>query len=319
MADEFTAMGRSNVEFTGLDIEPLYSDMRGVNFKFIQHDVAVLPLPFADNTFDFVFVRDATLCLPLHNMYSGIMGDVLRILRPGGVFEFQCSDFPIRTIQRAPIPYIPDSGIYDVGAIQFSSKSENHFIQQWNERITKALLSRSLPPMPCTLVGPILVMENLVGIVSIRRAVPLEAIWWESNPDSASDNSMSARRRSIGTSSVESFASSTVPARQRGGVSNSASTHHSQRYSNRGSSTSGGSSNYPSPLTEEEKAVRYLAKLTFVQLIESMEHAIRTANNIDLGEWDNWYRELMWNWFEGRGLTGGECLEMGAWYGIKGD
>jgi hypothetical protein len=72
-----------------------------------------------------------------------------------------------------------------------------------------------------------------------------------------------------------------------------------------------------SPLNEEERAARHLAKLAFVQLIEALEGMLREHNDMDLDEWDSWYRELMWNWFDGQGLRGGECLEFGAWWGKK--
>lgn len=58
-------------------------------------------------------------------------------------------------------------------------------------------------------------------------------------------------------------------------------------------------------------------RLMFVQLIEALEPVLRDAEGMEVDEWDSWYRELMWNWFEGGGLRGGECMEFGAWYGKK--
>jgi len=177
-------------------------------------------------------------------------------------------------------------------------------------------MARDLPAVPCTLAGPSIVMEDGVTAIQFKRlALPLDTIWWESQPvDSASDTSSStcSKRRSTGSSSVESLVNSSKQVfrkRRRSG----AQSHH---YSKRRSSVSVDSCD-PSPLAEEERAVRQLAKLALAQLIEAMEPMLREANEIDLDEWDGWYRELMWNWFDGHGLRGGECLEFGAWWGRK--
>jgi len=60
-----------------------------------------------------------------------------------------------------------------------------------------------------------------------------------------------------------------------------------------------------------------LARLLLAQFIESLEVTLREDNNIHLDEWDAWYKDLMWNWFEARGLRTGECLEYGVWMGRK--
>lgn len=143
--------------------------------------------------------------------------------------------------------------------------------------------------------------DGVIGVTPRRYALPLDTIWWESEPGSESASSTtSSKRRSTGGSSVESLAGS----RRRGGAT-------------RRSSVSADSADAGSPLTEDERAVRHLGRLTFVQLIEALEPAIREACEIPIEEWDAWYREMMWSWFEGRGLRGGECLELGAWWARK--
>lgn len=237
------------------------------------------------------------------------------------------------------MPYHPGSSAYEItSTTQFSTQSENPLIMQWNDRIHKALVKRELPPVPCTLVGASFVAEEgVTAVISKRLALPLDAIWWES-PSAAADSastsesssSLSSKRRSTSGSSVESALSSSSRQYRARGASAPASSykhqHHHHRHgggggtgSNKGSSASGESSNngYPTPLTDEERAVRQLAKLIFVQLIEALEPVLREANDIDLDEWDSWYRELMWSWFENHGLRGGECIEFGAWAGRK--
>jgi hypothetical protein len=161
----------------------------------------------------------------------------------------------------------------------------------------------------------------MTEVHSKRFALPFDAVWWESpNADSTSESSssMCSNRRSTSGSSVESFGSTSKKFPRKRGASISASSYHHHHFSsNKSSSTSGDSSNFPSPLTNEERAIRYLAKLTFVQLIEALEPILREADDINLDEWDGWYRDMMRSWFENNGLRNGECMEFGAWTGRK--
>ncbi|KAF8246491.1 hypothetical protein K440DRAFT_487066, partial [Wilcoxina mikolae CBS 423.85] len=323
MADEFAKMGRSDVKFTGMDVVDVRMDMKGVDFKFVKHNLLTNPFPFEDNAFDFVFCRDMTLCYPSKKMYIDIISEILRIVKPGGLLEIQCSDYTIRTLQRSSASYAPGIGAYEItSTTQFNSNSENTFIQQWNDRITKALVKRDLPPVPCTLVGAsFLGEEGMTEVHSKRLALPFDTVWWESpNADSTSESSssMCSNRRSTSGSSMESFSSTSKQfPRKRGGSISASSYHHHHFSSNKGSSTSGDCGLYPSPLTDEERAIRHLAKLTFAQLIEALEPILREADDKNLDEWDGWYRDMMRSWFEGNGLRNGECMEFGAWTGRK--
>lgn len=91
MADEFAKMGRPDVQFVGIDLVDIHMDMQGVDFQFVKHDFVAHSLPFADGSFDFVFSRDVMMCYPAKNMYQDIVGEVLRITKPGGLIEIQCS------------------------------------------------------------------------------------------------------------------------------------------------------------------------------------------------------------------------------------
>lgn len=211
------------------------------------------------------------------------------------------ADYLIRSLQRTPAPFIPGSGAYIMTPVtQPSMSAENPFIAAWNERITKALTKYQLSPVPCAQAGPQLLEEGIIGVRSKRVALPLDEIWWESSP-----NSDDPRRK---RTSMES--TSTVDSKNR---KNSLSIH-------RRSSTSVGSNqsqSLHSPLSREEKAVRELARLTFVQLIESLEPILRETNNIAIDDWDRWYKDLMVNFFQQGGLQGGECVEFGSWWGQK--
>ncbi|KAI5816512.1 hypothetical protein BZA77DRAFT_354087 [Pyronema omphalodes] len=341
MNEDFLARGKRGTEFVGMDLmEGNQMDMRDLNWKFVKHNFLETPFPFEAESFDFVFMRDIMLGYPSKDMYSKIISEVLRIIKPGGLFEIQCNDYIIRTLSRPSTPaYIPGTSAYEItSTTQFLSVPENPFISTYNSLITSALVKRDLPPVPCTLVKASFLTEDGVSILSQRRfALPFDQIWWESTSastssgsDGSSDaDSKASKRRSTSGSSVDSFQSAGktycgAGSRKRGG-SVSASSYHHHHYSGKASSVAGsgsgsGSSNgdqFPSPLTDAELALRHLVRLLFVQLIEALEPMLRDAEGMELDEWDSWYRELMWNWFEGGGLRGGECMEFGAWYGKK--
>ncbi|KAI5789426.1 S-adenosyl-L-methionine-dependent methyltransferase [Pyronema domesticum] len=281
MNEDFIKRGKKGTEFVGMDLmEGNQMDMRDVNWKFVKHNFLETPFPFEAETFDFVFMRDIMLTYPSKDMYSGIISEVLRIIKPGGLFEIQCNDYIIRTLSRPSTPsYLPGTSSYEItSTTQFLSVPENPFISTYNTLITSALVKRDLPPVPCTLVKASFLTEDGVSILSQRRfALPFDQIWWESTtaPSSSSTG---------------------------GGDGNSdADSKASKRRSTSGSSL----------------ALRHLVRLMFVQLIEALEPVLRDAEGMEVDEWDSWYRELMWNWFEGGGLRGGECMEFGAWYGKK--
>ncbi|RPB02290.1 hypothetical protein L873DRAFT_1673836 [Choiromyces venosus 120613-1] len=302
VADSFAARGRPDVQFVGLDIVPVYPNMQGVNFTFVQHNFQNLPLPFPDGEFDYVICREISMATPVSGIYGSQITDCVRVLKPGGTLELQCSDYSIRSLQRTTVPFVPGSGAYIMTpATQFSMSAENPFLAAWNERITKVLTKYQLSPVPCTLAGPQLLMEEgIIGVHSKRVALPLDEIWWESSP-----NSDGPRRK---RTSIES--TGTVDSKNR---KDSLSVH-------RRSSTSVGSNqsqSLHSPLSNDEKAVRELARLTFVQLIESLESILRETNNIAIDDWDRWYKDLMVNFFQHGGLQGGECVEFGSWWGQK--
>jgi SAM-dependent methyltransferase len=85
----FTRMGHKNVEFVGLDIAPLAANLKeqGINWIFVQHDLRLAPLPFSDETFDFVFAKDLSLVLQTTGQVDRVMEEYMRVLKPGGILE----------------------------------------------------------------------------------------------------------------------------------------------------------------------------------------------------------------------------------------
>lgn len=146
------------------------------------------------------------------------------------------------------------------------------------------LTKRAFSAVPCTLMGPSLLQEEeLVNFQQVRIALPLDEVWWESGPSQDKKEKL----------------------------------HLCQSDLKRKNSQGAKQALKASPLSGEEKAVRHLARLTVTQMIESLEPYLKEANGIPQDDWDRWYKELMANFFRDGGLRNGECLEFGAWWGVK--
>lgn len=93
VADEFAARGRPDVRFVGMDIVPVHAEMKGVNFTFVKHNFQVVPFPFSDGEFDYVFCREISMATPFNDACNEQISECVRVLKPGGTFEFQCCMF----------------------------------------------------------------------------------------------------------------------------------------------------------------------------------------------------------------------------------
>ena len=72
--------------FTGIDISRMYpSEVKPVNVKFEQVDVTK-GLPYNDNTFDFVVIRNLITAFSVSDWKSCIK-ELIRVTKPGGYIE----------------------------------------------------------------------------------------------------------------------------------------------------------------------------------------------------------------------------------------
>lgn len=117
----------ANISFTGIDIVPIAPTSGGpgtcssststsspsatetdtrpdkeMNWRFVQHDLRKLPLPFPDASFDLVMVKDMGLATSL-NMQQGLLDEYIRVLMPGGTIEIWETDHTIRMLR----PHVP--------------------------------------------------------------------------------------------------------------------------------------------------------------------------------------------------------------------
>ncbi|KAF3937175.1 hypothetical protein ABW19_dt0201478 [Dactylella cylindrospora] len=310
MADEFAARGKTDVHFTGLDIVRNCPDMPGVNFRFVKHNILSLPLPFNTGEFDYVMVREMTMCYPQDRNSEALMDEYLRILKIGGILEVQCSDPMIRCLSPSTIPPSSRSGAYPLTAsTRFAPKSENSYIQEYNRYIANFLSTRQLHTAPCTSVQSTLLMEvrRLGNIRNRRYALPLDNPNWEGKTSVTG---------SLENRSLTSLLSQTEPRKSSESTKSApqASTDAETRSLECEPTLQRTPDNFVSP---DAKALRILARQALTSFIRNLEPVLRQSNKIPQEDWDWWFRDLMLNFHQNKGLTSGECLEMGAWWGVK--
>ncbi|KAK6503500.1 hypothetical protein TWF481_008517 [Arthrobotrys musiformis] len=310
ISDEFSSRGRTDVRFTGMDIVRNCPEMSNVNFRFVKHNILHLPLPFATGEFDYVMVREMTLC---HPSSEALLEEYLRILSVGGTLEVQCSDHTIRCLSPSAIPPSSRSGAYPMTAsTRFNHKSENSYIQDYNRWITHFLTTKHLPIIPCTSQQSLMAMEKSLGQIRNRRyALPLDNPHWEGKPVSLVTGTLENRSLTSLTSTTEPRRSteSSKSAPQSHTISDETRSIDSEPRERKGS--------MEMFVSDDARGLRILARQTFTSLIRNLEPVLRQANKIPQEDWDWWFRDLMLNFHQNKGLNGGECLEIGAWWGVK--
>jgi Methyltransferase domain len=271
-----------------------------MKWRFVQHDLRRTPLPFNDEEFDLVMVKDLSLVVnTTNNMQQVLMDEYLRILRPGGSLEIWDGDHTLRML----LPHVPlskaadDSGSEDqeqeranaTGAYTLTAQTplttpQNQYLVEYNAWIAKALEQRKLTSMPCTHIRPMLLQEaDLAEIESKRLAIPLGEVRWE--------------RESIGGAITKD--STSARGNQKPPTAGKASELERRN------------------LTTAQAALRRTALLTVVQHIEALEPLLREASGKGQDEWDRWQSNMMNDLLRQNGTSWGECLEVGAWWATK--
>ena len=298
----FAQRGFSSISFTGIDIAPLAPRMDSdddMNWRFVQHDLRRVPLPFRDEEFNLIMIKDLSMVTPTTGMQQQLMDEYLRILKPGGTLEIWDGDHSLRML----LPHAPPStreddddsedeeqvhtnvmGTYTLTPQTPLAAPQNQFLMDYNVWISKALEARKLTPMPCTLMRPMLLQEaeDLVEIDNRRLAIPLGEVRWEREGVGGAVTQ--------GTNGVSSH-----------GISSKGKAKESDR----------------KLLTAGQAALRRTALLTVVQMIESLEPLLREASGKGQDEWDRWHGNMMNDLLKSNGTSWGECLEVGAWWARK--
>lgn len=294
----FSNRGCNSISFTGLDVAPLAPDLNAdddMNWRFVQHDMRNIPLPFGDDEFNLIMSKDMSLVTPNSSvLQQAILDEYIRILKPGGVLEIWDSDHSLRMLLPHTPHIVSDVGgdtddttqaqINAMGAYLVTPQTpmavpHNHRLQEYNLWITKVLEARKFSPMPCTLMRPTLLQEfeGLVGTEGRLIAIPLGEVRWE--------------REGIG------------------GASNDVSGHGIK-----GKVRDTGDRRV---LTPGQAALRRTALTTLIQSIESLEPLLREASGKGQDEWDRWMAGLMNDLMKPGGTGWGECLEVAACWAQK--
>jgi len=292
----------SDLTFSGSDGTP-----EEMKWRFVQHDLRRLPLPFRDEEFDLVMVKDMSLATTT-TMQQLLVDEYLRVLQPGGTIEIWEGDHTLRMLR----PHVPEataspsaaggegddtdetssdeesqptqSGAYPMTANTPLSAPLNNFLVEYNSWLSKALERLQLCPVPCTLMGPLLVQEAeiLTAVGNRRLAVPLSEVRWE-----------------------------------REGVGGVVTKDGKSYIETKGRRAGKEAAPAGAALDPGAAALRRTALLTVVQMIQSMEHILRDVSGKSQDEWDGWLGKMMSNLVKENGTSWGECLEVGAWWARK--
>lgn len=298
--DYFTANSLRKPSFTGMDILNLAPELRkqGVNWEFVQHDLSVSErFPFPDESFDFIFVKDASQCRAGSEVQGFRFNETLRTLKSGGVLEVWDYDYIVRTLLPNPATargtseedqeLAEETGTYTVTSATPWTQAQNQYLQDYNRWMQKFCDKRKLTSTPCAFFTMVFSMlsEEFQDAGSRRIAIPFSEIRWErdSTPKGVS-NSHSGQRNS----SIDLSAGSELP-----------------RPLNR------------KPLNADQLALRRTALTTFVQMVEGLEPFLLESSGLERDEYDRWWAGFTHNLLEQKGTASGECLEVGAWWAQK--
>lgn len=296
----FARRGFTSIAFTGLDIAPLAPRMDpddDMNWRFVQHDLRRLPLPFRDEEFDLIMAKDLSMVTPETVLQQRVMDEYLRILKPRGSLEIWDGDHSLRRLlPHAPLvtqdsdenkeqAHANATGTYTLTTQTPLAAAQNQYVQDYNGWISKVIGSRKLMQTPCTQIRPLLLQQSeiLTDPGCRRVAIPLGDVVWEHE---GFGEASSHGRNGIGTAiSTKGKEKRKEPDRRA--------------------------------LTSWQAALRRTAMSTFVQMIDSLEPVLREVSGKDPKEWDRWQEGLMNDLFNNNGTSRGECLEVCAGWARK--
>ncbi|KAJ5281174.1 hypothetical protein N7478_006546 [Penicillium angulare] len=188
-----TRRGQPNAAFVGLDCISIAPDLRkqGMNWQFKRHDLRKPRLPFPDDYFDFVFIKDAGMCPSSPAQLASGLSEPLRVLKSGGILEVWDSDWVFRSLLPNPAParkaftkeqeVAEATSTYTYSSATPFTSAQNKYIVDYNSWVEKAFDQRKLTTIPCATIGLSFNSEvDLLENVDSRRiAIPLGDSRWE--------------------------------------------------------------------------------------------------------------------------------------------
>jgi len=283
-----TELGYTGVGFTGVDIVQLSPNLKqqGLDWRFVEHDLRKVPLPFEDEEFDLVVMKDLSLVIPQGAKSQRLMDECIRVLRKGGSLEIWECDHIVRTLLPHPPTtghtphdkqYAEETGTYLISPSTPFGAAQNKYLQDFNGWLQEALDRRKLSAAPCARITPTLLQEpeTLAEIGYRRVAIPLGEFRWEQDET------------------------------------------HGRLGAKRGKAKATKSGRKGSYLTLEQASYRHTALLIVIQLMESLEPLLKEVSGKNQEEWQRWWGWMMTDLLENRNVGNGECLEIGAWWATK--
>lgn len=206
--DFFARRGHPDISFTGIDILPLAPDLRkqGMDWQFKRLDLRKYRrLPFPDESFDFVFIKDTGMCADSPAQQAGALTEPLRVLKRGGTLEIWDSDLVFRSLLPNPAParklVSRDQEIADATATYTFSpatpftKAQNKYLQDYNSWVQSAFDRRGLSVLPCATIGMSFTsqLDAFESFDCRRIAIPLGDIRWEKDGQNKDSSGRSHR------------------------------------------------------------------------------------------------------------------------------
>ena len=214
--DYFKRHGHSKISFTGMDVVSLAPDLEssGVNWRFVRHDMMKRPWPFKDGEFDFVFIKDASLCNNKQTFQEPPLKEIARVLRSGGVAEIWDGDTIIRSLlpNPTPPPNVPDEDLEHAKANSFYivapstgfAPPQNRFLLEFNHWVEEAFSKRGLHTAPCLVAKLSFEMgDRFTDVEGQRLALPLSETRWEEEAGERLDRHQQATRETALVTVVE--------------------------------------------------------------------------------------------------------------------
>jgi SAM-dependent methyltransferase len=275
--DYLMSLGCPPAEFTGFDIQSFAPDFksRGINWKFVQHDMRVKPWPWDDGYFDLVIATGATMMQQnIPPNFMAFISEATRVLAPGGILEIREMELNLhrfspkatssqRDIMASNKAMTTTDEVYYVHSIDEVAPCKNtHLLElaSWMQRLLEGRLFISTP------VLHLFDSQQLPGFEkpNLRTAaIPLGM------PASWEVNAGSGREVVAGCHS----------------------------YSKR-----------------NQYQLRELARQVYFGMVEALEPLLQDVCGKTGIEWDRWWCTMMSSVCKNNGCAAGESVVLGSWW-----